>query len=316
MNRSSTRISNRTSINLGTQIINQTRPMRFPIFVAITAITLQTSAQYGSFDAKAVATAKANTTLVVLDDGNTSYNTAIMNAVKAEWKFTKSFDFINTADLATQPIDPTKNYLMKILRRDAEKHDAVFLALIQGWKQKKGEAIEVTDGAAANIPGTQEIASLMIDAKAVGSSNSAMLLPYVKHLQDFLKNVESGKMKDKATADRLYASRTRLIKDMDLWLAQEHLDKTIPDAAKAKETYTKQLQVMDLAQLMAAAEKGESGVAISDVVMTGDHKTKWCFKRIFNASTGELLYLRDDASLFDKKQGFISEDVRMLEQAR
>ena len=130
--------------------------MRYSILVAIIAITLQTSAQYGNFDTKALAAAKANTTLVVLDDGNTSYNKAIMNAVKAEWKFTKSFDFINTADLATQPIDPTKNYLMKILRKDADKHDAVFLALIQGWKQKKGEAIEVTDGAAANIAGTQQ----------------------------------------------------------------------------------------------------------------------------------------------------------------
>jgi hypothetical protein len=139
---------------------------------------------------------------------------------------------------------------------------------------------------------------------------------YVKHLQDFLKNVEGGKIKDKATADRLYASRTRTVKDMDLWIAKEHLDKSVPDAAKAKETYTKQLQVMDLAQLMAAAEKGESGVAISDVVMTGDYKTKWCFKRIFNASNGELMYVRDDASLFDKKQGFISEDLRMLEQSR
>ncbi|MBL7984060.1 MAG: hypothetical protein JNM91_03640, partial [Flavobacteriales bacterium] len=52
------------------------------------------------------------------------------------------------------------------------------------------------------------------------------------------------------------------------------------------------------------------------VVMTGEYKTKWCFKRVFNANTGELMYLRDDASLFEKKQGFISEDLRMLEQSR
>ena len=44
--------------------------------------------------------------------------------------------------------------------------------------------------------------------------------------------------------------------------------------------------------------------------------TKWCFKRVFNARTGELLYLRDDAALFDKKLGFLSEDLRMIEQSR
>jgi hypothetical protein len=290
--------------------------MRLSAILALSTLTLAANAQYGSFDAKVVATAKATTMLVVLDDGNTSYNQAVMAAVKGEWKFTKSFDFINTADLATQPLDPTKSYLMKVKRVDAEKHDAVFLALVQGWKQKKGEVLDVADGAVVNIPATQEVASLMIDAKAVGSTNSALVKLYVKHLQDYLKNVESGKIKDKATADRLYASRNRLVKDMDLWIAKEHLDKTIPDATKAKETYTKGLQVMDLSQLMAAAEKGDAGVAISDVVMTGEYKTKWCFKRIFNVSTGELMYVRDDASLFEKKQGFIAEDLRMLEQSR
>jgi hypothetical protein len=290
--------------------------MRLSAILALSAITLTANAQYGSFDPKVVTTAKATTLLVVLDDGNTSYNQAVMAAVKGEWKFTKSFDFINTADLATQPLDPTKSYLMKIKRVDAEKHDAIFLAVIQGWKQKKGEALEVADGAVVNIPATQDVASLMIDAKAVGSTNSALVKLYVKHLQDYLKNVESGKIKDKATADRLYASRNRLVKEMDLWIAKEHLDKTVPDATKAKETYTKGLQVMDLSQLMAAAEKGDGNVAISDVVMTGEYKTKWCFKRIFNVSTGELMYLRDDASLFEKKQGFIAEDLRMLEQSR
>ncbi len=290
--------------------------MRSSILLLFCFALFTAKAQYGTFDAKAVTAAKASTTVVVLDDGNTSYNQAITSAMKADWKFTQAFDFINTADLATRPIDPTKLYLMKIKRTDAEKHDAIFLALIQGWKQKKGDVIDVADGAVVNIPDNQELATLMIDAKGVGSINSALLPLYAKHLQDFLKNVENGKIKDKATADRLYASRNRFIKDMDLWIAKEHLDKTVPDAAKAKETYTKGLQVMDLSQLMSAATKGDGRVAISDVVMTGDYKTKWCFKRIFNAGTGELMYLRDDAALFGKKEGFIAEDLRMLEQSR
>lgn len=289
--------------------------MRSIAFLA-TLTTFGLNAQYGSFDAKAVAAAKNNTTLVVLDGANTGYNAAMTTAARADWKFTGSMDFINTNDLATQPMDPAKNYLMKIRRADAEKHDAVFLALVAGWKQKKGEALVVENDAVTNVPATQELASIMIDPKAAGSSGTAMIGLYVKHLLNYLKNVEEGKIKDKATADRLYASRNRLVKDLELWIAKEHLDKTIPDAAKAKETYTKPLQVMDLPQLMAVAEKHDPGVAITDVVMTGEHKTQWCFKRIFNSATGELMYVRDDAALFDKKKGFISEDLRMLEQSR
>lgn len=289
--------------------------MRFcTLAIALSALTAH--GQYGSFDAKAVAAAKGRTTLVVLDASNTSYNSGMTGAIKADWKFTASTDFINTNDLATQPLSPEKNYVMKIRRVDAEKHGAEFIALVAGWKQKKDEALIVEDGAVTNIPPAQELASIMIDAKAVSSTNSAMIALYMKHIQDYLKNVEVGKIKDKATADRLYNGRNRLVKDMDLWIAKEHLDKTIPDAAKAKETYTKPLQVMDLAQLMAAAEKGESGVAITDVVMTGEHKTMWCFKRVFNVANGELMYVRDDAALFDKKKGFIAEDLRMLEQSR
>jgi hypothetical protein len=289
--------------------------MRSFLFLAV-ATAIPAAAQYGGFNASAVKAASINATLVVLDASNTGYNAAMTSAIKADWKFTGSVNFINTNDLATQPVDPTKNYLVKIKRSDKEKHDAIFIALIAGWKQKKGEALTVEDGAVTNMPADQELASIMVDVNVVNAAGSAMVNVYVKHLQDYLKNVQAGKITDKATADRLYAGRNRLVKEMDLLIAQEHLDKTVPDAAKAQEAYTKKLEVVGLSRIMEAASKGESGVAVSDVVLTGEYKTKWCFKRIFNTNTGELMYFRDDAALFDKKLGFITEDLRMLEQSR
>ena len=289
--------------------------MRSLLLVACAPI-LASSAQYGTFNPKAIGAAKANTTLVVLDGTTTGYNAAITDAVKADWKFTAAVDFINTNDLGTQPLDPEKNYLVRIKRTDAEKHDAVFLALVAGWKQKKGEVLVVEEGAVTNIPAEQELASIMVDPKSLSSDGSALVVIYAKHLQDYLKNVESGKIKDKATADRLYAGRNKDIKEMSLWIRAEHLDKTVPDAAKAAETYTHQLEIVNGAKTMDMARSGEAGIAVGDVVMTGSDKTKWCFKRIFNANTGELMYLRDDAALFGKKEGFITEDLRMLEQSR
>ena len=56
---------------------------------------------------------------------------------------------------------------------------------------------------------------------------------------------------------------------------------------------------------------------VSDAVITiGDHKNKHCFKRVFNAGTGELMYLRDDAAIFGKKEGFIEEDLKAISRAR
>lgn len=288
--------------------------MRSFFYLALMA-GIPTSAQYGAFDPAVLKVASAKGTLVVLDDANTSYNGAVTNAMKAEWKFSSELDFMNARDLATQPIDPAKNYLMKITRSDKEKHDATFIALITGWKQKKGESLVVENGAVTNIPPAQELASIMIDANAVNSTNSAMVLVYVKHLQDYLNHVLKGDITDKATADRFYQRRTHVIKDMDLLITQEQLDKTVPDAAKAGETYRHPLRILTQDEVIQHVETGKS-VAVADVVLTGSEKTRWCFKRVFNANTGELMFLRDDAALYDKKLGFITEDLRMMEQSR
>ena len=291
--------------------------MRNTLLLAAVALASAANAQYGTFDKKAVTAAKASTTVIVQDDGNPTYNRAMLNAVKANWKFTADPDFGNViTDVAKTPLDPTKTYLMKLRKSDPEKHDATFLALVQGWKMKKGETLKVEDNAVTNVPSEQELASIMIDPKMLSGDGSAMLNIYVKTLQDYLKQVEAGTIKDKATADRLYASRNRLVKDMELWVAKEQLDKSLPDLAAIKQTYMHEVKLVDYAQEMAAAEKGQPKVAIADVVITGDYKTKWCFRRVFNAETGELMYQRDEAALFDKKMGFIKDDFRILEQSR
>jgi hypothetical protein len=290
--------------------------MRQTIILSALALSGTLNAQYGTFDKKAVAAAKATTTIVLQDAKDSPYNRELMNAVKANWKFTASTDFGTITDLANAPVEPGKTYLMKLRKSDPEKHTATFLALVQGWKMKKGETLKVEDNAAINVPAEQELASIMIDAALLDNGAAPMLNVYVKTLQDYLKQVETGKIKDKATADRLYSSRNRLVKEQELWLAKEQLDKSLPDLAAIKETYTHEVKLMDLNQLMAAAAKGQPGVCLADVVITGEYKTKWCFRRVFNASTGELMYQRDEAALFDKKLGFIKEDFRILEQSR
>lgn len=290
--------------------------MRNSILLAAIAVSISANAQYGTFDKKAVEAAKNSTTIVLRDASDSPYNHDVLNAVKANWKFTTSTDFGIITDLATAPVDPANTYLMKIRKVDKEKHDATFLALVQGWKMKKGEALNVENNAVTNVPPAQELASIMIDAELMDKGGSAMLNVYVKNLQDYLKQVETGKIIDKATADRLYASRNRLVKEMGLWVAKDQLDKSLPDLAAIQETYKQEVKLMDYPQLMSAASQGTPNVALADVVITGEYKTKWCFRRIFNASTGELMYQRDEAALFDKKMGFIKEDFRVLEQSR
>jgi hypothetical protein len=280
-------------------------------------LSISANAQYGSFDASTVKKARANTTIVVLDDGDTPYNRAVMNAVKADWKYSGDFDFLKVSDLAMEPIAPEKNYLLKITKVDPSKHEGTFLTLIQGWKPKKGETLQNTDNAFTNIPVQQELAFILIDDKGMNEKNTApMVTLYLKHLQNYLQLVENGKITDKTTADRTYAGRNRLIRDTELWMGKEHLDQTMPEEDKVQAVYTSKVQIKPVSQLMDAIEKQDKEITITDVVITGEHKTKHCFKRIFNAGTGELMFLRDDQALHGKKEGFLDEDMKTIERAR
>ncbi|MBL7939918.1 MAG: hypothetical protein JNL43_11205 [Flavobacteriales bacterium] len=291
--------------------------MRNFLPVLSTLITFTAAAQYGTFNSAIVKAAKTTKTVVVLDAGDSPYNRTLMTAVKAGWKFTTAMEFVTTAELAAQPISPDRTYLLKTLKTDPVKYQGTFLTLVKGWKPKKGEVLAQTDNAFTSIPAEHELAYIQIDPKAINEKNmSAMLNVYVKHLLNYLSLVETGKITDKATADRTYSGRTRLIRDTELWMAQEHLDKSIPNAAKLKESYSAPCQVMALTQLASAVEKEDRNITVSDMVLTGDNKNKYCFKRIFNAGTGELMLLRDDAAIFGKKEGFIDEDLKTIERAR
>jgi len=286
-------------------------------FLAFFAV-LNSFAQYGSFDAAAMKTAKAATLIVVLDGGSTPYDRAVMEAIKSDWKFNGSFEFLTAADIAMQPISAENTYLLKVSKVDPVKFQGTFLTLVQGWKPKKGEVLTAKDNAFTSIPANQELASLLIDDKAMNEQNTTLLLRlYVRHLQDYANLIANGKITDRATADRTYAGRTRLVRDTELWIAKEHLDKSIPDATKAGEFYTSPLKLKSLPELMAAIEKQDRTITISDMVITvGDHKNKHCFKRVFNAATGELMYLSDVQAIFGKKEGFIEEDLKAIERAR
>lgn len=280
-------------------------------------VTFSLHAQYGTFDANAVKAARSSKAVIVLDEGDTPYNQVMHKQSQSVWKFNGSVEYITVADLAAQPISPDRVYLMKTRKTDPVKYEGTFLTLVKGWKPKKGEVLTQTEYQFTGIPVEQELASIQMDPRSlhkVGMAN--MLVVYMKHLQNYLDMVEGGKIKDKTTADRTYAARNKAVRTLEFWLAQEHADKSLPDAAKVKEFYTSTCQLMSLSQFPSALEKGDTGIAISDVVITGVDKNKHCFKRIFNVGTGELMYLRDDAAVFGKKEGFLDEDLKTLERAR
>ncbi|MBL7963016.1 MAG: hypothetical protein JNM31_04140 [Flavobacteriales bacterium] len=293
--------------------------MRTLPLLAATFLLTATQAQYGTYDAKLVGTAKATSLVVVLDDGDSPYNRSLMEAVKADWKFNGSYEFVTLKEMAARPIVPTESYLLKTLKQDPEKHTGTHLSLVMGWKQKKGETLQTTGGAVTNIPSGQELAHLLIDPERLNTPEySPYVKLYVKHLQNYLELVMNGKITDKTTADRTYQGRNRLLRDNTTFVVdRRHLDKTMADdPSKVSAVYPKGAKVTETATVVDAIEGQDASITVTDVVLTGDHKTKWCFKRVFNAGTGELMYLKDEAALYGKKEGFMDEDFKQIDRAR
>ena len=291
--------------------------LRKLILPSLVMLPLLSIGQYGGFSSSMVKAARPTTTVVLLDGGNTAYDRAITEAVKSNWKATSGFEFVPMADMAMRPIVPELTYLMKVPRVDPEKFEGTFLMLVQGWKLKKGATVSFEPKGVLNIPSEQELASILIDPAALNDPATAGLMAlYIAHLHDFLEQVEAGKITDRATADRLYASRTRLVRDTELLLATEHIDKNMAEST-IKELYSAPVKLVSKAELMAAVKAGDPGTTISDVVMTvGDHRNKHCFKRLFNAGSGELVYLSDDQAIFGKKEGFFDADIKNVQRAR
>jgi len=69
-------------------------------------------------------------------------------------------------------------------------------------------------------------------------------------------------------------------------------------------------------EVMELVQAPTKEINVADVVLTGEYKTKHCFKRVFNAATGELMYLADEPSLQGKKEGFLIDDMKSIARAR
>jgi len=282
------------------------------IFLTLATVSF---AQYGAYDASMAKSVSNTELIVILENGNPVASAALKTAVEQFW--TKGdFTFSTPGDLAASGFLPGKTYLAHHIVQDPKRFEMNYLSLVQGWKMKKSQQVLSDGNGLMEVPADQVIASILFDPEAVNTTSSPMMGIYVKHLQDYVDQVSKGKIRDQTTADRLYGSRTRMVKEGTLQLSKGHVDKTFPDEASVKEVFSSSYAIKNQGEVMELVQAPTKEINVADVVLTGEYKTKHCFKRVFNAATGELMYLADEPSLQGKKEGFLIDDMKSIARAR
>ena len=287
-----------------------------PALTAILAFTvILTQAQFGTYDPGLASTVSQKPLIVVLDNANSAYNAALKSAVEKHWTL-GSYSFSTLGDIGASGYLPDNNYLLHTAYTDPKTFEMHHVSVVAGWKMKKSQKVSTKGNAAADIPAEQVVAGILFDPDNVNDGAGFMMDLYVKHLQDYIDHASKGKIADRTAAIRLYESRTRFVKDGKLMFSTAHLDKTFPADAEVKEVFSSEYEKGELSALENSVTAPSRDVYVSDVVITGDYKTKHCFKRVFNTGTGEIVYLHDEPALHGKKEGFMLDDMKSIARSR
>lgn len=239
------------------------------------------------------------TKLAAVLSGSDEYNDQLKEAVEQHWKFS-DFQFINESAFEQYKSDPAYSFLY-LQTGEVNGYSTEFFTLAIGNKKKSEQPLVLKE--------------LIVDSEKLNSNGAPLVHLYVQHLQQYVNAVESGDITDRTFSDRVISKETYRIKEMPLLVTEKDLDESIRDAAKQKEYYPGEIQVVSRERINEAILNKES-VAVADVILTGERNNMYCYKRIYDASSGELLYRQDTESLHGKKQGLIDDDLKSLHKAR
>jgi hypothetical protein len=264
-------------------------------------MTLLVGFVYGQkeFYGKDIATKLKSLKLAVVLDGSDSYNLKLKQAVEQNWKLSH-FEFVDGTTFETLKTNPEYSFLVT-LSGTANNLPTDFFTLAMGNK-KKAEAPTV-------------LKELIVDKEKINTTGAPMVELYVKNMLLYINGIADGKISETATSARFISNNTRLIKESKLLLLASDLDKTVADVAKQQEFFKGTLQIVNQDAINEAIHNGEA-VGVADVILTGERDTRYCYKRVFLASTGALIYLQDTEALYGKKTGFFDTDLKIFDRAK
>jgi len=243
------------------------------------------------------------TTYVVLEDNPTAaYNFKIQEAIEKSWTITP-YKFITSKEFEKIRNDIDKSFLVLIqMKFDSDKMPAVynFMSLSMGAAVKK-----ITD-----MP---DICSLPLSYKDVPEDSYVYKIEgLIRFMQNHIKLIDQNPALIKKNIFDYYNKNTKDVKNKELWVIEDDLEKETRELAKIRKNYAYTVKVVTADNIeKAIAEKNPNVIYLHKVGPSGTRLQARCYKILLGASDDQMYYF-DFHDAKSDGDGFLGSDFKKV----
>ncbi|HBC79987.1 MAG TPA: hypothetical protein DEO60_16225 [Bacteroidales bacterium] len=245
----------------------------------------------------------ASKTCVVLEDGNTVYNTYIRQAMNEYWKITP-FEFIKTSDFGTRRTDPACSFIILTetnYENDKSKSVFNFINLLQG--KNINELGKMPEICAVPLSFAGE------DDMEYGYKLGAILAFMQKHAQMISEDPS-------LTGRRYLRYYNRNIPEVmtkKILVKQEDLSPAIGTIDKIKAIYRYDIEIVPEEVIVKAIqEKAKNTLILHKVGPVGEGNPGHCFKMLIGTDDSNMYYYNQHAIDKANPNGLLPADLKRL----
>ena len=242
-------------------------------------------------------------TLVVLENVMISdFNHYIRKSVEAHWKLT-DFEVVQAPEFEKQRKNENLSFLVipeVAIKKGITQADVFSLTLLLG-------------GDYATIQQMPVVASVPVHYADTKENYSYQLAFIVQFMQQHIKNVQADPSVKALEHMEAYNKNRSKLKDKKLYMLAEDLSAPVSSKASVKKFYKHDFEIVDREKMEELATSGDKNAAFMLVVSPGEKKnTDLCFKMIFDAQDGSLLYADQHMISPLLKKGFLKGDLKRI----
>jgi hypothetical protein len=246
---------------------------------------------------------RGSKTCVVLEDGNTVYNTYIRQAMTRYWKITP-YEYVKMTDFAARRSDPAYSFIMLTETNfESDKSNSVFnfINLLQG--KNVDEIGKMPEICAVPLSFAGE------DDLEYGYKLGAILSFMQKHAQMISEDPSlTGRRYLK-----YYNKNVPEVMNRTILVKQEDLSPAIGSVEKISAIYKHGIKIVPEEEIVKAIEeKRPATLILHKVGPVGDRKSGLCFKMLIGTDDSEMYYYNQHKIDNANPNGLLPADLRRL----